>query len=164
MQEGNILYAVCDEKCIVKFVGNIRYTIARGFQALIDEVIAKPKVKEMLVDLTQTEYIDSTCLGLMAKMANLTWDKCKQKITLLSNNGNINYLLDSIGFGDVFLIVDDAEAPLVRLTEIPKIGEDQLECAKIMLEAHRQLMKLNAKNENEFKDVVTLLEKDLHIH
>ncbi|QSH41487.1 STAS domain-containing protein [Lentisphaerota bacterium ZTH] len=164
MQEGNILYAVCDGKWIIKFVGDIRYSVARGIQALIDEVVADKNTADMLIDLTQTEYIDSTCLGLMAKLASLLWNRCKKKITLLSTNDNINYLLDSIGFGDVFLIVDDAEAPLVRLNEIPKLGNDEIECAKIMLEAHRHLVKLNAKNANEFKDVVALLEKDLHLN
>jgi hypothetical protein len=87
--------------------------------------------------------------------------KFQRKATVLSVNEDINYLLDSIGLNDVFIIVDNCNCTREMLKEMPNINSSEQESARTILEAHQQLVKLNEKNKTIFKDVIELLEKEV---
>ena len=123
-------------------------------------IFEDPDVKDIMIDMSEADYLDSTILGLLAKIANFMIKKFKRKITLLSTNEDINYLLDNIGLNEVFIIVKSCNCSPEQLQEIPNINASERESALTILDAHRQLIALNEKNQAEFKDVVELLEKE----
>ncbi len=160
MKTGKILYAKKDKYYFIKLIGNLRFDIGADLEALIDAVFADPDMENVMLDLTESEYFDSTILGMLAKAANLMFEKNKQKVTVLSTNNNINYLLSGIGLDEVFIVVDDCDYSPETFQDAPNIDSTEAELAIAILNAHRRLRSLNEKNAEEFKDVVELLEQE----
>jgi len=161
MNGGNILYAKDDNKYFIKLIGNLRFTSGHDFSALLNVIFKDPELKDIMIDMSEADYLDSTILGLLAKIANFMIKKFQRKATVLSTNEDINYLLDSIGLDDVFIIVENCGCSPETLKEIPNISSSEQESAKTILDAHQHLVKLNAKNKTIFKDVIELLEKEV---
>lgn len=163
MRDGNVFYAKSGTCYFIKLTGNVRFTISREFDNFIVNELFKDKdFDNIMIDLTEAEYLDSTILGLLARIANLMRVRCNRKVTILSDNPNINFLLDNIGFGDVFIIVEDSSLttePLKKISDRPGSGE--LEQAKVILEAHQLLMNMNEKNNSVFKSLVDALQKEV---
>ena len=114
----------------------------------------------MVVDLTEAVGIDSTSLGLLAKLSLRTKERIHEVPTLVSTNEDITRILQSMGFNDqIFTIVTDSYAPEDSLSEIPADNIDEHVAARHVLEAHQVLMELNENNKNEFRDLVTELER-----
>lgn len=161
MNGGNILYAKNEQKYFIKLTGNLRFTNGHDFSSLLNVIFKDPDVKDIMIDMSEADYLDSTILGLLAKTANFMIKKFQRKATVLSLNEDINYLLDSIGLNDVFIVVESCDYTPEMLKKIPDIKSSEQENALTILDAHRQLVKLNEKNKTVFKNVVDLLEKEV---
>ena len=161
MTDGKILYAKVDNRYFIKFTGTLRYTISRGLDAFLNKMFEDPALEDVLIDMSEAEYLDSTNLGLLAKIASQTQKRFKRKVTLFSTNPNINFLLDNMGLSKVFIIVDKPDFTAENLQSIPDLHDTEKERALVILEAHRLLMAMNDKNRDTFKNIVELLEKDI---
>jgi anti-anti-sigma factor len=160
MNGEKILYSKSDQIYFIKLVGNLRFTSGRDFDSLLDIVFKDPDVKDIMIDMSEADYLDSTILGLLAKIANFMIKKFHRKVTILSTNEDINYLLNNIGLNEVFIIVESCDCSKEILQKIPNIKSSEQANAITILEAHRQLVKLNEKNRDVFKDVIKLLEQE----
>ena len=161
MTDGKILYAKVDNRYFIKFTGTLRYNISRGLDAFLDKMFEDPALEDVLIDMSEAEYLDSTNLGLLVKIASQTQKRFKRKVTLFSTNPNINFLLDNMGLSQVFIIVDKPDFTAENLQSIPDLQDTEKERARVILEAHRLLMSMNDKNRDTFKNIVELLEKDI---
>ncbi len=160
MNGGSILYSKNEQKYFIKLAGDLRFTSGHDFDCLLNVIFKDADLKDIMIDMSEANYLDSTILGLLAKIANFMIKKFKRKITVLSTNEDINYLLDSIGLNEVLIIVKSCNCSPEMLQEIPNINASERESALTILDAHHQLIALNEKNRTEFKDVVELLEKE----
>ena len=160
MNEGKILYSQKAQRYFIKMTGNLRFTSGRELDSLLNKVFSDPELEDVMVDLSEADYLDSTILGLLAKIANFMIKKFNKKITVLSVNKNINYLLENIGLSEVFILVTGFDYTPEMLEKIPNIKSSEMENALTILDAHQQLVKLNEKNRTVFKDVIELLEKE----
>ena len=161
MIEGSILYSKNDQRYFLKLVGKLRFTSACEFKNLLNIIFSDPDLKDIMIDMSETDYLDSTILGLLAKIADFMIKKINKKGIILSNNKNINALLDNIGLNNVFIVIESCDYTPEMLKKIPNIKCSEQANALIVLEAHRQLMSLNEKNRKIFKDVVNILKKNL---
>lgn len=160
MNSRKILYSKSEQKYFIKLIGNLRFTSGHDFDSLLNVIFHDPDVKDIMVDMSEADYLDSTILGLLAKTANFMIKKFKRKITVLSINEDINYLLDSIGLSKVFIIVKTCDCTPEMLQKIPNLESSEQENALTILNAHKELVKLNKKNHEVFKDVIKLLEQE----
>ena len=160
MTEGKILYSKSDEQYFIKLIGSLRFGSGYDFDTLLDVVFQDPDIKDIMIDMSETDYLDSTILGLLAKIANFMMEKFHRKVTVLSVNKDINYLLENIGLDDIFIIVENCGCAPEMLQKIPNIKSSERENALTILNAHRQLVKANEENNDIFKDVIELLEKE----
>ena len=161
MTDGQILYSKVANRYFIKFTGTLRYTISRGLDVFLNKMFEDPALEDVLLDISEAEYFDSTNLGLLAKIASQMQKRFNRKVTLFSTNPNINFLLDNIGLNKVFIIVDKPDFTAENLQKIPDLQDTERERALVILEAHRQLMALNETNHDTFKSIVELLEKDV---
>jgi anti-anti-sigma factor len=159
MSDGKILYSKEDLLYFIKMTGNLRFTLGREFDNLLNIIFSDPEIENVVVDLRDAEYLDSTILGMLAKIANFMIKKFQKKALILSVNENVNYLLENIGLGEVFTLIKNADTP-ESLQDIPEAERNEQKEAQIILDAHRQLLNMNEKNRKAFKDVVALLEKE----
>ncbi|MCD6061172.1 MAG: hypothetical protein K0R03_2541 [Moraxellaceae bacterium] len=160
MLSGRILFAVHDGTYVIKFVGDVRVPLCASLEGFLDRMFADEALTAVLIDLTGTVAIDSTALGLIAKIAVFLRERLDQKPVILSTNPDVNRILGSMGFDRVFLILENAPAPDARLDELPFTEPSQQELTRQVIEAHRVLMGLNEKNKATFRDLVEALESE----
>jgi anti-anti-sigma factor len=171
MQLGKILVAHHEGAFVVKLVGDVRLTLCTTIDEYFGKMFSSPNFVGVIVDLTEAEGIDSTSLGLLAKLAVRAQNSCQLPPMILSPNPNISRLLESMGFNSVFDIRaslhDHDKNELEQLLDSqPKVTEltpaadcDNEQCVRNkVIEAHRVLMDLNEKNRAEFSDLVKTLE------
>ncbi|MBI9070717.1 MAG: STAS domain-containing protein [Melioribacteraceae bacterium] len=158
MSQGKYYCAYSENHCFIKMSGDIRYTNCGGFKKFLDRIMSKDMFENILFDLSDTENIDSTNLGLIAKNAEFIIENHNTKPVIVSTNNNITELLQSIGFDMVFQIVKQYSID-ENFEDIPNESlVNSTEMGKTLLEAHRKLMELNEKNRDTFIDVVKALE------
>jgi anti-anti-sigma factor len=158
---GKFLYGILGGTCVIKPVGNVSYRIGGSFDRFISRVLADNTIEDFVIDLTETEYIDSTNLGLLARIQACSVDKFGKQPTVISPNDTIRTILTNLGFDRLFTIVDEADTPPPSFRETPESHEDAKALAEVLLSAHRYLMNTNAKNAVTFREIVGQLEKDV---
>jgi anti-anti-sigma factor len=121
-------------------------------------IFGKNTIENIIIDLSETEYLDSTCLGLLAKMANYLLNTRDKKPTIISNKENINHILKGVGFNKVFHIIKRYPQNIDELNKISIDKKDNLDTdmGKMIMDAHEALFDLNEKNKETFKDVVEI--------
>ena len=159
-EENKILYAEQDNRHFIKMIGNLRHDRSSSLDDLINRLDNDDSLEDILIDLTDTEYLDSTNLGLLAKTAKLLISRKNRKPTIVSSNQDVNIILDSMGFGAVFIILEKLELTPVEMGELPDIDQADVDRAMMILDAHKSLMAMNKKNRQTFVNVVEILEKE----
>jgi len=160
MENGRILVSENQGTYILKFVGDVRLTLCATLDDFLESMCRSNQLKAVLIDLTETEGIDSTSLGLLAKISVLARKKHQLIPTIISTNQDITRILESMGFHQVFVIMDKALSHEDNLSELPVIiGSEDVVHQKV-LEAHKILMSMNESNQETFKDLVYTLEGD----
>lgn len=158
MTTGKIQFAESEGTFVLKFIGDVRLTLCAALDAYIEKIFSVLTFNAIIIDLTEADGIDSTSLGLLAKLSILSKQKVGFLPTLVSNQDDMNRLLQSMGFDQVFNIVSQITPTDAELEDLPgQMLSEQLVKDKV-LEAHRILMNLNEHNREAFRDLVSALE------
>lgn len=161
MDAGMAFYVKQGNTYILKLVGDIRYTMGCALADFLDDLFARVDYGDIVVDLTEAHSIDSTSLGLLARIANFNRQRFARKTTLLSTNPDVNQILDSMGFYDIFTIRDTGETIRVALQQLAINGPCKDQLTRIVYEAHQTLSELNPRNREAFKGVLDTLRSKL---
>lgn len=161
MPKGEYQFAQEKNNFFIKLSGELKYTECSNFSIFISELENKQNFDDILVDLSDAIYLDSTNLGLLAKVAQLVINKAGHRLTVISTNNDVTELLHNIGFDDICLLLEEPSKTDVPFENIMGIDKNEESMAVVMLEAHRRLMNMNEKNEKEFRNVVELMEKQI---
>ena len=159
MNSGNILHASHDDIHVLRFIGDIRYTLSPSLDRFLEDIFATSKPAGFVIDLTETESIDSTNLGLLARLAKKMQTLDTRRITIVSNRTDINSVLNSMALDEVFDIVEDVSLETGATREVPQQDIDKETLTRTLIDTHRALMELNEHNRKTFQEVVTTLEK-----
>ncbi|MNZ30348.1 hypothetical protein D3C78_476170 [compost metagenome] len=98
-------------------------------------------------------------MGLLAKLSILSRQKVGLLPTVVTTNPDISRLLQSMGFDQVFNIVDRPIPCPECLTDLPSQDQNEDVVRSKVLEAHKILMGLNDSNREAFHDLVNALER-----
>ncbi len=160
MEAGKILVAEHDGVHILKFMGDVRVVLCATIESFLNSMFEQPKFRSVLIDLTETKGIDSTSLGLLAKMSIQAKQRLGIVPTIISTNDDITRILLSMGFDDVFVIVKEPLNEVEQLGELTVVNEPDANVRQKVLDAHKILMKINEKNRRQFQDLVRALETE----
>ncbi len=160
MTPGKVLVAEQDGIHVLKFVGDVRVTVGYAIDTLLNAILKGDDFKSVIIDLTETVAIDSTSLGLLAKISIQTKKTYDIVPTILSTNDDITRILMSMGFDQVFLIINESMDSGIELGEFPIQNPPEHVVREKVLEAHQVLMELNEKNQLIFRDLVVALENE----
>jgi anti-anti-sigma factor len=158
MKPGQILVADHSGVYVIKMLGDVRLTLCISFDQFIDGMFRNENFTSVLFDLSEAEAIDSTTLGLMAKISILGQERCGITPVILASNPSIQRILQTMGFGDIFTIVANLDAPILAKQPLNCVQCDEQEVKEKVLEAHKILMGLNASNADTFRNLVNMLE------
>jgi anti-anti-sigma factor len=160
MADSKVLHASHDGVHVLRYIGDIRYTLTPSINHFLEAVFAGPKPAGFVIDLTQTDSIDSTNLGQLARIAMRMQELDAPRVTVVSNRTDINSVLTSMALDEIFDIVDDTGLAAGAAEELPQADADRETLARTLIDAHRALMELSEHNVEMFRDVVASLEKN----
>lgn len=159
---GKYFYAEQKGKTFIRLVGEMRYSYSGGFDAFLEELFERD-FGDVLIDLTETTYIDSTNLGLLARIAENLQVRYGRKPTIVCPNRDICSVLHDIGFDSAFLILEGFNLA-EDFSEVTGAERSDLETAEMMIAAHKSLIRLSSDNETAFRDVVRMMEAEVEQH
>lgn len=158
---GRIMAASYDGLCELKFVGDVRLTLSSAIEGFVKRMFGSKEVNAVVVDLSEVDCIDSTSLGLLAKLAIAANRRFGHEPTLVSTRDDINRVLRTMGFDEVFHITHSPLQEAAQLAELAQVPDmDEAEVRRKVIDAHCALMSMNARNHDTFKDLVSALETE----
>lgn len=159
--DGQYLIAKQKNIYFVKLIGSVKYTISEPFDKFLQKIFEESDFDDIVVDLTKCEFLDSTNLGLVAKIASFCKRKFHRKTILYSTNPEINILLKNIGFYRIFNIMDETQDQIDDFEKLESVSGHPADMAKTILDAHKELASLSDKNKEIFKSVIDMFEKNI---
>ena len=152
---------------MLRFHGDVRFNQCASLDAYCDRMVKDPAFRAVVIDLQSTENLDSTTLGCLARLS-IRVKKLNQRVpTLICDSDNLKRVLSSMGFQDVFMIVDLEAYAALSLPALPEgielpAGTDlAMESTRArVIAAHKELMTMNELNAETFKDLVAALEQE----
>ncbi|MBO9493955.1 STAS domain-containing protein [Thalassotalea sp. G20_0] len=159
MTPGKIQFAESEGTYVLKLIGEVRLTLCSSLENLLQAMFEEPQFRSVIVDLSEAETIDSTSLGLLAKLSIMARKQIDQRPVLISPRPDITRILMSMGFERIFIIVEDVAGQTCEYQDIEceECSEESIHAR--VLEAHRTLMSLNEDNQKAFSDLVKQLER-----
>lgn len=163
MSNGQIMHGSHNGVEVLCYQGDVRHTLCVALDQYLQQLLRRPDLRGFVVDLTGAEGIDSTNLGILARLARAMQKAALPQVTLISNQPDINELLEAVGFDDVFDIVEALDTVMDEVTEIPVQESGDPASNRLLLEAHQALMSLNEANRLKFRDVAQAFERELKL-
>ena len=161
VNDGKYFFVLDGTKAFFKLVGTLKYTSASKFDTFLDNLFKNScNFEDVLIDLSEAVFLDSTNLGFLARISEFINDKYGKKVAIYSPKEEINKLLESVGFDEVFVLVKsiDAQCDLAEISADEGVDRCRSE---MMLDAHKALISVCEKNAGKFCDVVNLLQKSV---
>jgi anti-anti-sigma factor len=158
MQEGRILAAHHDGAYVLRLEGDVRLTLCTTIDEYFQKMFEDPEFVSVWVDLCDTEGIDSTTLGMLAKLALTVEEKFDFQPVIYCCEPGINRLLKSMGFQRLFVLREELCENPEDVDEIHGIPGSEEAVREKVIEAHRVLMGLSEENRARFKDLMNALE------
>lgn len=158
MSEGRILAASHNGAYVIRFEGDVRLTLCTTIDDYFQRMFDDPDFVSVWVDLCGAEGLDSTTLGLLAKLALTVRERFGFQPAIYSCDAGINRLIRSMGFQRLFELREEVCGAPEEAIAIPVVeGSEEVVRDKV-IEAHRVLMGLSAENRARFKDLLKALE------
>lgn len=158
MSGGSIFYACKEQRYVLKCIGDVRLTLCSSLDCHLRSILEECEAQDIVIDLTEAEAVDSTTLGLIAKLAVKAGKLGLAKPALVSTNPDITKVLLSMGFDHVFFLVDELPICVEDLKALPWVEESDDLVKQRIIAAHQVLMDLNDANRDAFKDLIKALE------
>ncbi|WP_269915383.1 anti-anti-sigma factor GigB [Acinetobacter sp. HY1485] len=160
MSTGHVEYASLNGTHFFKIIGEVRAQSCISLDKLLSKIEQQSDVIGAVVDLTQTTFIDSTVLGILAKLGIKLKQAHHIQSVMLSTNPDITTLANSMGLGQVFVILTCNEETAVCTKTLPDGQVTQANMLSTVLDAHKTLCQLSESNQNIFEPLVKQLEKE----
>jgi anti-anti-sigma factor len=159
MQDGKILAASHNGAYVIRFEGDVRLTLCTSIDDYIQRMFDDPAFASVWVDLCSAEGLDSTTLGMLAKLALTVKERFGFQPAIFSCDAGINRLIKSMGFQQLFDLREEVCGAPEETTEIPVVEGSESEVKEKVIEAHKVLMELSSENRARFKDLLSALER-----
>lgn len=159
VSEGKILAARHDGAYVIRLEGDVRLTLCTTIDDYFQKMFDDPDFASVWVDLCSAEGLDSTTLGLLAKLALQVKQQFGFRPAIYSCDAGINRLITSMGFQRLFELREEVCGSPDEVVAIPVVEGSEAAVKDKVIEAHRVLMELSPENQARFKDLLTALER-----
>ena len=163
MPDGRILHGSHEGVQVLRYQGEVRYTLCPALDVLIQKLLSSEGLRGFVVDLTAVDAIDSTNLGILARLTGIMQKRNLPKVTLVSSRPAINEVVEGMGLEKVFHRVSESGVEIEKMREVPLETPGDEDVPRLLIEAHRALMALNERNRDQFRDVVKAFETEADI-
>ncbi|MEK9649196.1 MAG: STAS domain-containing protein [Gammaproteobacteria bacterium] len=160
MINGRILVATVNDVPILKFIGDVRVLMSSALDNYFNSLYNRAILDRMMVDMTETQGIDSTALGLLAKMSIQLRNRFNVRPTIISTNPDITRILKSMSIDLICEIIETVDKQETCFDELNPLQETEDSVRQKVIEAHQTLMNLSEDNRADFQDLVCALKSD----
>lgn len=161
MSQGKILISDKADDYLIKLVGDVRLTLSGSLNRYMDVLFGNNNVKSVVVDMLDAKAVDSTTLGLIAKLGLHCREYYQMNVKLFCQNPSIIRTLECMSFDEIIDIFQQSPNEFdAELRCLDAVTSEVDEVRQQVLEAHKLLVKLNPKNKAEFTDLINALEAD----
>src|SRR6266545_3880616 len=107
-RDGRVTHAEADGVHLLRYFGRVDYLLAPAIKRFADDLVSHGRVRGWIFDLTHAEILDSTNLGLLARLAHSAGERDGSegaRSVIVSTSDDINSVLHSMSFDQLFEIV-----------------------------------------------------------
>jgi anti-anti-sigma factor len=159
MNAGKILAADYKHMALLKFVGEVRVVMSSTLDNYCNNLYRRGILDAMVVDMSETRSIDSTALGMLAKMSIQLRNRFNVMPTIVSPNPDITRILRSMSFDIICNIVSSVPKQQTQYNELKMQMESEATVRDKVIDAHLTLMAMSEENRLEFQDLVSALKQ-----
>jgi anti-anti-sigma factor len=160
MSSGKILTAEHHQMAMLKLIGDVRVLMSSALDNYSQSLYRRGILDALVIDMTGCKGIDSTALGLLAKLAIQLRNRFNITPTIISTNPDITRILKGMSFQLIFTIVEKPGRATPQLAsskayeEFSQGKESENSVKDKVIDAHLTLMTLSEENRLEFQDLV----------
>lgn len=163
-QEGAVFIGKYASSFIFKGEGRLTQRSLGSLNAAVKQCLDDRGMTELLVDITECQYMDSTILGVVARWAIAFAQHHAARPFLLGLPGNpLENIFERMNLATLFHVSHETrrttKSALSQVT-VSDLVSDQ-EYAEYVLSAHETLAELSEENAREFADVIQCLKAEL---
>ena len=158
MSTGKILVSDKDGNYLIKFSGDVRVNLCGSLNHHMAAIFGSTDVQHVVIDMLEAECVDSTTLGLIAKLALHSRKEYNINMQLFCQNPSILRTLDCMSFDEIIDICQEVTDIDADLHVIETVNSDIDEVRRQVLEAHKLLTQLSPDSSKEFTDLIRALE------
>ena len=121
-------------------------------------IFGSEDVQRVVIDMLEADGVDSTTLGLIAKLGIHCQSEYGINVQLFCQSPSILRTLDCMGFDEIIDIFEDVPDIWAELQAIELVDAEVDEMRRQVLEAHKLLVKLSPDSQEQFTDLIRALE------
>lgn len=165
LENVRVRFGRVDRTSVIALRGQIRFVAAQALRALLERLDGWPDCDRVIVDLHDVQLVDSTGLGLLARIGRSALERTGVRAAIVCPEGDVATCLRSAAFDELFVFVD--ELPFdgsLRLEDVPLQQPERPTAGalgRVMLDAHRDLADVSDQNRRAYADVIAALEAEL---
>ncbi|NDV63510.1 STAS domain-containing protein [Puniceicoccales bacterium CK1056] len=165
--EPHFLVNPYDDPVIVKINGKASFINSGPVKNLFDRLVEQGKTR-FVIDFQQCSGMDSTFLGILAGLGiKLMKMKPKGTVVLTRLGARNSELVRNLGLHRL-LILDDGAATAADNAQLEAVGDQsdkshlsEVENARLVLQAHENLVEIDDSNKTKFQDVISFLKNQM---
>lgn len=149
----------------IKVFNRGSFKVSSALKQFADRVLDRGG-QTLWLDLHDCIGMDSTFMGVLAGISQRFKKENGGQVVLVGVSNKLVGLMTTLGLSRLVTVVEEAEAGTVpsKLEKLAQSPESPLESAETMLEAHQNLVDLQADNALRFQDVLDYLREDIQRH
>lgn len=90
-------------KAVIRLSGRFDFNTHREFRSAYESIVTDAEIREIQVDFTGVDYLDSSALGMLLMLRDKASGTGKD-VGLANVRGNVKQVLDIANFGKLFKI------------------------------------------------------------
>ncbi len=159
---ASLSVAILNDTVCFRIEGRANFSSSMGFKDLVFDMIEKGH-HTYLADLSNCLNMDSTFLGVMAKVGLRLQEEKSASFKLLNPSERVEDLMDNLGVLDLFQVIQGDELEKECMDAVPSgdPAPSKTDISKNCLEAHEILMAIHPDNVAKFKDVAKFFAEDI---
>jgi len=150
-----------DDPVVVKISGKASFLNSGPVKELFDRLTSEGKSR-FIIDFQNCTGMDSTFLGILAGLGlKLVRGEHKGSVVLCRLGLRNQELIRNLGLHRLLTLDDGSAAPQVPAAGMQVLGGQppltEIENARLVLQAHENLVEIDASNKTKFQDVIAFL-------
>lgn len=163
-EEPQFLVNPYDDPVIVKISGKASFLNSSPVKDLFDQLVERGKSR-FVIDFQSCTGMDSTFLGILAGLGIKMMKATPPGSIVLTRLGSRNLeLIQNLGLHRLLTVdlgdeVDTGSGQMKAVGEAEKASE--VDNARLVLEAHENLVQIDESNKTKFQDVISFLKSQV---